>query len=95
LPKLKDVLMGGAPNAPNALLSSGFFVAKGCEVVDGAPKEKGDVETVLEPLGGPPNKVLPFVPFNVAPPNVNDVPIADGFPFNCISLTGLSSILTS
>ena len=92
-PKLKDVLIGGAwgaPNPPNDLLSSDFLAAKGLEVVDETPNAKGEE---VDPLDVLPNKVLPFGPFDVALPNENGA--LGVFPFICISLTGLSSILTS
>ena len=80
------------------MLSSGFLVAK---VVDEAPKVNGDVgeAAAVDPLDVPPNKVLPFTPFDATPLKENCGFIIGGassaFPFTCISLTGLSSILTS
>lgn len=94
-PKLNDVLIGGAwgaPNPPNGLLSAGFLAVKGLEVVDETPNAKA-VDGAVDPLDVPPNKVLPFCPFDVALANENGA--LGAFPFICISLTGLSSILTS
>jgi hypothetical protein len=99
-PKLKEVLIAGAPKPPKGLLSSGFFWVNGLETDGvGAPNVKGlvveEVELAVTVTCEPPNdELLPFTPLEPAA-NENGVAMPLSFPFNCMSLDGLSSILTS
>ena len=94
-PKLKDVLIGGAIGAevklPKGLESCGFFTENGVE--DGAaPKENGlaeDEDTLVAP------KREPLLRIGPVPKEKGWASFSLVLPFICISLVGLSSILTS